>query len=309
MVMLVFGANASVQCYALLNGIEWTGLYTTVLVLILPYALLRWGSGKEACAGLGFIGLTFLTTMLIERPPAGEIVGATLFILFPSALGASVRYQDAAQQRASEQVRLREREQLARELHDTVGHYVSAIAIQAQAGQALAATRPEAPLEALQVIEKAASQTLSEMRSILKTLRGDDAAAFSPAASLADIERLATDTTFPFAIEVATAGKLDGLDVTLVSTLFRLTQESITNTVRHAKNVRRLIVRITGEEERVHLQLEDDGDFVANPAPPGLGLQGMTERVDLLGGSLTAGPGEGRGWTVEVTLPKGGSAA
>ncbi len=309
MVILVFGANTVVRCYALLNNIDWTGLYTTVLVLILPYALLRWGSGKEACLGLGFIMLTFVTTLAIEQPPVGEIVGASLFILFPSALGASVRYQDAAQQRASEQVRLREREQLARELHDTVGHYVSAIAVQAQAGRALATTRPEAPLEALAVIENAASQALGEMRSILRALRGDDEAAYSPAASLADIERLANDTTFPFRIEVSTPGSLDKLDTALASTLFRLTQESITNAVRHARNASRLDVRITGDDKQVNLIIADDGEQVTNPAPPGLGLQGMTERVALLGGSLTAGPGIERGWVVKATLPMGGEAS
>lgn len=303
LIVLVFGANSTVQTYALLNGIEWDGLYTTVLILALPYALLRWGSGKEACAGLAFIGMTLAINVMIDGPPWGEIIGAMVFILFPSTLGASVRYQNAARQRANEQVRMREREQLARELHDTVGHYVSAIAVQAQAGRALAPTRPEAPVEALAVIEGAASRALSEMRSILRAMRGDDSAALAPAASVSDIKHLAQSDSYPFRIRVVLNGDLDEMDSTMASTLFRLTQESITNAVRHARGAENLTVQITGHEDQVHLKIDDDGEAVSGQTPPGLGLRGMTERVSLLGGSLKTGPGEQRGWSVEAILP------
>ncbi|MEI5579442.1 histidine kinase dimerization/phosphoacceptor domain-containing protein, partial [Streptomyces brasiliscabiei] len=82
-----------------------------------------------------------------------------------------IRFRVNSRLREKERAKLREREQLARELHDTVAHYVSAIVIRAQAGRALAASRPDAAVDALAVIEEAASRTLAEMRTMVGVLR------------------------------------------------------------------------------------------------------------------------------------------
>jgi signal transduction histidine kinase len=309
MIVIAFGAIGVVQTSAMLHDVDWRGLYTTVFGLLLPYTLLRWGSGREAFVGLGFLAVNFATTSLVGNTPWTEILGASLFLLFPATLGASVRYRDSAQRRAKEHVRLRERERLARELHDTVAHHVSAIAIQAQAGRALVATRPEAPLEALEVIEEAASRALNEMRNIVRALRSDGQAHLTPTASVADIERLALDDTYPLQIDVTLSGELNNLDAALAATLFRLTQESVTNSVRHAEDAQSVTVLVTGDTDQVHLTVKDDGNYVAQQPPAGFGLQGMAERVALLGGSMRAGPGELRGWTVEATLPRRGAAS
>lgn len=304
-VILAFGASTVTQLSALLLEVEWTGLFTNIFILLLPYSLLRWASGREAFAGLGFVFISFATTIGIGDPPLSEILGGNLVLLFPAALGASARYRDAAEKRMSEQVRLREREQLARELHDTVAHHISAIAIQAQAGKALAANHPRAPVEALEIIEDAASKTLSEMRRIVRAMREDGQPEFAPVASIADIERLVLDQSYPLAIDLSLVGDLDGLGATLTSTLYRLTQESITNAVRHAHGAENLTVRIVGEAMQVRLTIQDDGNFVVKQGASGLGIRGMAERATLLGGSLTAGPGQQYGWVVEATLPRG----
>ena len=106
------------------------------------------------------------------------------------ALGLSVRTQHGARDRRLEQVKAEERVQLARELHDTVAHHVSAIAIQAQAGRALAATSPSSSLEALEVIEVEASRTLAEMRAMVRVLRNEAPADYAPQPGVADLERL-----------------------------------------------------------------------------------------------------------------------
>jgi signal transduction histidine kinase len=307
MIVIVFGAIGVVQTCAMLHDVAWRGVYATVFGLLLPYALLRWGSGREAFVGLGFLAVNFATTSLVRNTPWTEILGSSMFLLFPATLGASVRYRDSAQRRAKEHVRLRERERLARELHDTVAHHVSAIAIQAQAGRALVATRPEAPLEALEVIEETASRALNEMRNIVRALRSDGQAHLTSTASVADIERLALDNTYPLQIDVTLSGELNNLDGALATTLFRLTQESLTNSVRHAEDAQSVTVLVTGDTDQVHLTVKDDGNYVAQQPPAGFGLQGMAERVALLGGSMRAGPGELRGWTVEATLPRRGA--
>ncbi len=309
LVALVFPLNSSVQLYALTHGVEWTGLYTTVLVLVLPFALLRWSSGKQALAGLAVILMTFAATSIVGRSPWGEIAGAALFILFPSTLGLFFRLQSASQRRSNEQIRLREREQLARELHDTVGHYMSAIAVQAQAGRALAATDSEAPVRTLRVIEDASRNALAEMRSILKTMRESESVAYSPAASLEDVRQLADQMSYPFEIDIEIPAELPRIDGVLASTLYRLTQESITNTARHGREVTKVVAEISEDNSDVVLSVRNDGAPTGLASAPGLGIQGMKERVSLLGGEFEAGPAPGGGWVVRARLPLLGLSA
>ena len=306
---IAIGAIVIVQVTAYVRGLDWNGLDSNVLFfLLLPYSLFRWGSGREAVTAVTLILVPFMTTISVDMHSWTEYLGAVLFFLCPAALGASVRYRDSAQRRINEQLRIQERERLARELHDTVAHHVSAIAVQAQAGQALAATQPEAPLKVLAVIEDAASRTLTEMRHIVHTLRDDDAEAIQPPSrTLSDLKRLGQNEAYPLHIKVSLTGHLDDLDAVLESTSFRLTQEAITNAVRHASNASSVDVEITGESKQVRLRIADDGDFVAPQAPTGFGLRGMAERVALLGGTLQAGPGKSKGWVVEATLPKRGT--
>ena len=106
----------------------------------------------------------------------GEAVGGAVFAMSPVVLGLAVRFQTAYQLRERDQVVLLEREQLARELHDTVAHHVSAIAVRAQAGRVVAATDPGAAVDALLVIEAEASRALTEMRLMVGALRtGEEA--------------------------------------------------------------------------------------------------------------------------------------
>lgn len=302
-IVLVFGLNTLVQQYARQLGVEWESMYTGVLILILPFALMRWGSGKEALLGLVFIFLSFAFSIVTEGTPWGEIAGALLFILFPTSLGLFFRYQAVSQERANEQIVLRERERLARDLHDTVGHYMSAIAIQAQAGRSMAPSDPGAPLTALGVIETASRNALTEMRSILKTMRQDDTAQYQPAASLDDIRKLAENMNYPFAIAVHAPVDMPRVDGVLASTLYRLTQESITNAARHGREVTQLEVSISDVGNDVLLSIENDGAVVASGHTPGFGLLGMRERVTLLGGQFEAGPVQAGGWRVRARIP------
>lgn len=86
--------------------------------------------------------------------------------------------------------------------------------------------------------------------------------------------------------------------------LYRLAQESLTNAVRHARSATRVGIVVRREGDAVRLRVSDDGQTEPRPAPePGFGLLGMAERAQLLGGSLSAGPGREGGWVVEAVLP------
>src|SRR4051794_41968356 len=108
-------------------------------------------------------------------------------------MGAAVRYRAKIRFRDIDQAKAREREQLARELHDTVAHHVSGIAIQAQAGRAIAASHPERAIEALAVIDYASTRTLTELRAIVGVLRASQDTEFAPHRGMSAALQLATD--------------------------------------------------------------------------------------------------------------------
>ena len=157
--------------------------------LLLPYALFRWGPGG-APAGLAIILVSATIGLYVSWTGVADAIGGIAVLFSTLALGLSVRTQHGARQRRYEQVKSEERVHLARELHDTVAHHVSAIAIHAQAGRALGKTSPASSLEALGVIEAEASRTLAEMRAMVRVLRNEASAEFAPQPGVADLERL-----------------------------------------------------------------------------------------------------------------------
>jgi signal transduction histidine kinase len=164
-------------------------LWSIAASLVLPYSLFRWRAGREAGIGLGVL-LTWLAVTSVADPTgAVQVVGGFEFVLFSAALGASIRYYVNARIRDIERAKLRQRNQFARELHDTVGHYVSAIAIQAQAGRTLAASHPDRALAALETIEDAASRTLEEMRAMVGVLRDGAEPELAPQPDVAEIRQ------------------------------------------------------------------------------------------------------------------------
>ena len=304
-VVAAFGTFAVVDIVSLAAGVDWRGLNTNVFSVLLVYALYRWGSGREATLG----ALVLLVPLLLsatDPQPISDLFLGGVFLLLVAAIGVAVRYRDKEHHRGMDQVKLLEREQLARELHDTVAHHVSAIAIRAQAGRVVAASDPAAALDALAVIEEEASRTLAEMRAMVGALRQGEEPDLAPQRGVADIERLVTGGAGP-RVDVELSGDLDGLRPSVDATLYRLAQESITNARRHARHATRIEVTVHGDEDCVRLTVGDDGDAGAfDPrSSSGFGLLGMAERAKLLGGTLEAGPSRNRGWTVQALLPRG----
>jgi signal transduction histidine kinase len=273
--------------------------------LVLTYALFRWGSGQEAAVGVGVMLVWLVVTNVADPTTLTDTVAAYGFFLFAAALGAAVRYRARVRIRDIDEAKAREREQLARELHDTVAHHVSGIAIQAQAGRAVAASDPARAVEALATIEDAATRTLTELRAIVGVLRASEHGEFAPQPGVAEVVQLADDGQTRPGVEVVLAGDLDDLSPAVGAAIFRLAQESITNARRHARHATRVTVAVTGEADQVRLTVDDDGSSgPANRAPAGYGLVGMRERATLLGGTFHAGPVAGHGWRVEARLPR-----
>ena len=306
-VAVCFGTLTIVDSVRILTGSQGVLLSSTSAALILAYALFRWGSGREAASGLGLILLWLPITNVADPTSLADTVGAYAFFLFAAALGAAVRYRTKSRIRDIDKAKAREREQLARELHDTVAHHVSGIAIQAQAGRAVAASDPERAVQALAVIEEAATRTLTELRAIVGALRATQDTEFAPQPGVAEVEQLATDGQTRPCVEVTLSGEFDDLSPAVGAAIYRLAQESITNARRHARHATQVTVAVTGDADQVRLTVDDDGSAAGGRAPAGYGLVGMRERASLLGGTFHAGPAAERGWRVEAVLPRTGT--
>jgi signal transduction histidine kinase len=304
---VAFGTLTVVDTVRILTGSQGALPSSVSATLVLTYALFRWGSGREAAGGLGMILVWLPITTVADPTSLSETVAAFAFFLFAAALGAAIRYRARIRARDIDQAKAREREQLARELHDTVAHHVSGIAVQAQAGRAVAASHPERAIEALAVIEDAATRTLTELRAIVGVLRATQDSELAPQRGVAEVEQLATDCRTRPCVEVTLRGELDDLSPAVDAAIYRLAQESITNARRHARHATQVTVAVTGDADQVRLTVDDDGSAAGGRAPAGYGLVGMRERAALLGGTFHAGPGGERGWRVEAVLPRTGT--
>lgn len=306
-VALASGAIVVVDVAAAALGAHPAMLYTSLVVLVLVYSLFRWGAGRDLVVGTGIVALAYLDSLVNEVNGPAEAIGGGAVLLFTMALGVASRYRATAQQQLVEQAKLHARAQLARELHDTIAHHVSAIAIQAQAGLVLArSASPSGAAEALEVIDREAATTLTEMRAMVGALRNnrDDVAPVTPGHRLVDIQRLAATSASSLRVEVEQRGDLTELPQAVEAALYRVAQESVTNARRHAQSATRVEVTLTGRATEVQLTVVDDGAPTTSRHPPGYGLIGMTERITLLGGTLQTGPAPDRGWCVRAVLPR-----
>lgn len=290
-------------------------LYASAVLLVLPASLARWGSGRDALVGAVVLLGSGVAASLVQGKSLPEVGGGLAVLSTALAVGTTGRYRQRARQREHEQVAAAERERIARDLHDTVAHHVSAIAVRAQAG--LAVGGEAAATDALRLIEVEARRTLTEMREVVRALR-DDEAPREPAATLAGVLRelpSAVVGDLP-RVTVTTHGDLTAVPAPVQAAAARIVQEAVTNARRHARDAREVAVKVRLDSPAgrpaptgsLLVDVRDDGRPVAPPVldGPGHGLRGMAERARLLGGELTAGPdGAGGGWRVRARLPWG----
>ncbi|NLP84986.1 sensor histidine kinase [Microbacterium sp. CFH 90308] len=283
-------------------------LYTTAYFLILLYAVFRWATGRAILLGGALVAAGVTLSFLTGDATLADTIGGIAVAVATGAVALATRARARTRARELDGVRMRERAELARDLHDTVAHHVSAIAIQAQAGTAVASTDPDAAARVLRDIEREASRTLHEMRSIVGLLRGTDAADLAPTPGLAELRDLARPDVGGPEVAVEIAGAADAVPPAIAAAVFRLAREAVSNARQHARNATRIDLRVTIDDAGVRLDVHDDGAAAAS-ALPGHGLAGMRERAALLGGTCSAGPAPGGGWDVIATLPRRGWAA
>jgi len=225
-------------------------------------------------------------------------------------------YLHDLEMRAEEAVAL-ERGRLARELHDVVGHALNVVVLQAGAAQRVFDKRPDTVREALGAIEVTGRQALTDIERLLGILRAEsgDREDLGALPGMADVPALVAQVR-----EAGVAVELDSAcrDVTLSSSLdrscYRIVQEALTNTLKHAGRGARATVRLRCADGWFDIECADDGG--GRPAAGqfnrrlsgGRGLLGMRERVALFGGELEVGPLPTSGFRVRARLPLEGAA-
>ena len=205
-------------------------------------------------------------------------------------------------QDATELAEDRARTEVARELHDVVAHSLSVIVVQAEGAKALATKKPEAAVEALNVIARTGRSSIGEMRRIVSLLRGESDASFGPSPSLPQIPEMVAKAGPRITLEMPE--ELPPVPESLGLTAFRVVQESVTNFLKHAGPTARATATITCELEAIDIRVTDDGVGVQAPTEGrGAGVRGMRERVAAMGGTFKAGPRTGGGYEVRARLP------
>ena len=276
------------------------GSASGVAGIVLMYALCRWATPRAVL--VGFLATMAMATF-VEWSADDLGLEDWLFVvpwMIVGGFALAMRYRARLIENRGIEIRLTERNALARELHDTVAHHVSAIAVQAQAGQYVAAGNPQAAVEALRTIEKIANESIDEMRSMVGILRSEDDQARTVAAD--SLDSLADASGRP-TVHITGNSRLDDLPAGVGAALFRIAQESITNARRHSRDASFVDVRVTRHEDRVDMVVDNDGTPTTRNSGSGYGQVGMQERVDALGGTFESVARPGAGWRTSTALP------
>jgi signal transduction histidine kinase len=295
--------------------------------LLSVYSVSAYASRRLAYAAAVIVGLALV--VLNVPPIADEEDFASLltqFALIGGAwvVGQNTRYRRREAELLAERAEriererqerdriaaLEERDRLAREIHDVIAHSVSVIAVQAGAARAIAEQRPDRAREALASIEEVSRETMVELRRTVGALRAPaDEAELEPVPGLHDLEGLADKVREAgVEVELVREGDLDHVPAAIDLSAFRIVQEALTNTVKHAApTAARVLVRsdadgvevlVTDDGPRPGMRHEADGETPGG----GHGLVGMRERVAMLGGTFEAGPRDG-GFSVRAWFP------
>jgi signal transduction histidine kinase len=289
------------------------------------YVAAERGHVRWAVAVAGFLLASSVGVRLAEGDDAAIVLGLDLgsevaLMLAVVALGDAVRSRralraEAARQAvAAEEERRREaarqveaeRVRIARELHDTLGHTMSVVTLQAAVGEeALTDGKPAQARAALEAIGAAGAGAMTELRATLGTLRRDGGAP-EPAAGLDRLPALVDGVRGSgLPVELLLDSDSAAVPAVVGTTAYRVVQEALTNVLRHAgAGCASVTVETSGG--RLVVEVVDDGRGAPSgpvAVEPGHGLHGMRERVALLGGDLQVGEADGGGFRVRARLP------
>ena len=283
------------------------GVYVTLLAV---------GSGVQlALQYQNDLLVNLLTVAVLTAFPwvLGEFVGARR--AYQRELEARLALLETERDHAAMMAVAQERSRIARELHDVVAHSVSVIVVQADGASYALRESPEVAERAVRTISETGRSALAELRRLLDVLRGEDVAG-EPRVPQPDVDELVELVdrvrVAGLAVRLDLGDDLDALPAGVSLGVYRIVQESLTNTLKHAGDGARAVVTVHHDDDGVRVEVYDDGAGKARELAPagdaaapqgGNGVIGMRERAHVYGGTLEAGPEPGGGWRVTAALP------
>jgi signal transduction histidine kinase len=311
---------------------DYQELASSLALVIGMYSVAAWAP-RRAARIAGVLAGVALLIVLLSGMFFGDVEQLTLdvfvgnFVIFGTAyvLGENVRNRrerlveleeraiaaETAREQEARRAVAAERTRIARELHDVVAHSVSVMVVQAGAARRVLGRDPEAATESLCSIEEIGRQSLTEMRRLLGVLRREDDQSFgrAPQPSVAGVDALVASTREAgLDVELVVEGEPRPLPPGVDLSAYRIVQEALTNTLKHAGPAKAR-VRIRYGDGDLQLEVTDDGRGVLRTdGTGGHGLVGMRERVSLYGGELTTGNRPGGGYVVRARLPLASAA-
>ncbi|SDO69331.1 Signal transduction histidine kinase [Streptomyces sp. cf386] len=304
------GISTLVALYSLalhgsLRALGWAAAVTVVETSVAVSVLVDVGNSLR--------GLFFL----LGTATAAMAIGLTLRIrrMYLAALEDRARRLEVERDQRERLTAAAERSRVAREMHDIVGHNLSVMVTVADGAATLAAGRGEQSEEALRILGDTGRQAMSELRRVLGVLREDQVAErmLSPQPGIRDLEPLlARVRAAGLPVTYRTVGGLESLGDGVQLTVYRIVQESLTNTLKHAGPGASAEVTVAVEAREVRIRVADTGappgalprsEPAARTDDAGHGLVGIRQRAAMYGGTVVIGPRDtGHGWLVDVVL-------
>jgi len=288
------------------------------------YALAAWERNRRrSLIAFGtFVAIALVIVTITDRQYIDDALVVTLIMGISWLLGDAMQYRrrlreslleraeraEALRDSLAQQAVVEERTRIARELHDVLAHSMSLMVVQAGAARRVASTYPGQTVELIESVETIGRNSLDEMRRILGVLRaGEEIAETAPQPGLHALDALAEEfAAAGLAVNVESHGASFELPASGELTVYRIVQESLTNTLKHAR-ASAATVRLGWSAEQLELVVEDDGTAPGKPQHGSggsrKGIVGMRERVAAFDGTFDAGPKLSGGWRVRVTLP------
>jgi signal transduction histidine kinase len=305
------------------NAITLIGLYDTGIVLAIYRAVSfgkPWTAAFAITGGMAGAAIGAVAWLGPKMSTWNECVGlCALFapVLLAWATGTAAKTRRAylaslveraarleREQQALAMVAVAdERERIARELHDIVAHSVSVMVVQSDGAEAALQQQNLAEVQkAVTAIGRTGRDALAELRLLLGLLRSDyRTAGAAPQPGTDQLKELIE--SMPVEARLTVSGQPRELPQGLALGTFRIVQEALTNTVKHAGPDASADVRLSYRASGLEVEVTDDGNGTASPGGSGHGLIGMRERVSLFGGTLITGPRPDGGFRVWALLP------
>jgi signal transduction histidine kinase len=323
-----FAVFAVVVTVAFVQWLVAVPLPADLALLVALFTLAVHDTPARALGGAGVLEVGVLIGSVRWTPVGDAVLASVVFLsgMVAAALfvGLTLRtwraYMDSLVERANrlelerdQRARLAaatERSRIAREMHDVVAHNVSIMVALAEGARAATVADPAGAAEAMGEVSSTGRMALADMRNLLGVLRDQGAGADrAPQPGLSALPALIEGVrSTGLAVELVERGAGFEVPPGIGLTIYRMVQESLTNVLKHADRVSRVVVTIEFEHPWIGLRVRDDGASAGPSGGPGRraqvghGLRGMRERAAVGRGTLTAGPHPGGGWEVEARM-------